>query len=234
MAQLILHEDPISANCYKIRLTAALLGIPLERRSYSVLKGETRTQEFLQNVSSFGRCPVLEIQRESEERILLPESNAACWYLADTAAADTDAAATTTSSTSSRTLIPTDPLGRAEMLRWMFFEQNQHETTIAALRFWLRFLGHQNLDESRRAQIAGKVAAGRQVLDCMQEHLAGHAWFAGGGGGDEGDNGITLADIVLFAYTHVAHHGGFDLAEWPAVRDWCERVTRVEGFVPMD
>lgn len=219
MTSLTLHEDPISANCYKIRLTAALLGLPLERRTYSILQGETRTPEFLRDVSSYGRIPVLQVGPST----FLPESNAACWYLAETASS------TPLSTGPCLSLIPQDSLARAETLRWMFFEQNQHEVNIATLRFWRRFIGHENLDAARCAQVEPKVLGGRQVLDCMNGHLeenAAHGWFVGGG--------ITLADVVLFAYTHVAHEGGFDLDEWPAVREWCERVKRVDGFVPMD
>ncbi len=119
MSDPILHEDPRSGNCYKIKLTAALLGLPLATRQYDILAGETRTPEFLANVNPNGRIPVLEI----DDRFL-PESNAACWYLAGDSA-----------------LIPRDRFAQAEMLRWMFFEQNSHEPNIATLRFWLHFVG---------------------------------------------------------------------------------------------
>ncbi|EXJ72682.1 uncharacterized protein A1O5_03828 [Cladophialophora psammophila CBS 110553] len=218
MDKLILHEEPISGNCYKIRLAAALLGIPLERRIYSILKGETRTTEFLQTVSSFGRVPVLQIG----DATFLPESNAACFYLAETA--------TAASSTPppSIALIPQSAMRRAEMLRWMFFEQNQHEVNIATLRFWTHVVGEKNLDPSRRAQIEGKIKAGEQALDCMEEHLAKSecGWFVG--------DSITLADICLFAYTHIAHDAGFDLARWPSILKWCDRVKQVQGYVAMD
>ena len=97
MEALILHEYADSGNCYKIRLTAALLGLPLDRREYDIMRGETRTAEFLAQVNANGRIPVLQIGAR-----FLPESNAACWFLAD----DTP-------------LIPTDRFERADMLRWM-------------------------------------------------------------------------------------------------------------------
>jgi glutathione S-transferase len=78
MAELILHEYPASGNCYKIRLTAALLGLPIERRLYDIMKGETRTAGFLANVNANGRIPVLQVGD-----LFPPESNAACFYLAD-------------------------------------------------------------------------------------------------------------------------------------------------------
>jgi glutathione S-transferase len=210
MEPLVLHDDPTSGNSYKIKLTASILSIPLQTRTYHVVNGDTRTPQFLNEVSSYGKIPVLEIGAST----FLPESNAACYYLADI--------------TKSSTLIPSDPLQRAEMLRWMFFEQNQHETNIATLRFWLKYVGKENLDESRKAQLEGKRITGRAILDCMDEHLSKNksGWFVG--------EVLTLADIVLFGYTHVAHESGFNLIEWPNVSAWCDKVTTVDGFVPME
>jgi glutathione S-transferase len=128
MEQLTLHEDPRSGNCYKIALTAALLGLPLKRRGYDIMKGETRTPEFLAGVNANGRIPVL----QAGDRFL-PESNAACWYLAE-----------------GSHLIPEDRFDRADMLRWMFFEQYNHEPNIATLRFWLLFVGEGNLNDFQR------------------------------------------------------------------------------------
>ena len=117
--KLILHEYSASGNCYKIRLTAGLLGLPIERREYDILKGETRTPEFLAHVNANGRIPVLQVGDR-----FLPESNAACFYLAD-----------------GTRLVPEDRFDRADMLRWMFFEQYNHEPNIATLRFWLAYVG---------------------------------------------------------------------------------------------
>lgn len=168
--KLTLHEDPRSGNCYKIRLTAALLGLPLELRQDDILKGETRTPEFLQRVNSNGRIPVLQVGTR-----FLPESNAACFYLGD-----------------GTRLVPEDRFDRADMLRWMFFEQYSHEPNIATLRFWLYYIGEANLSEQQRAQIGPKRAAGEEALEVMDRHLAGRGWFAG--------NGPTLADIALYSY----------------------------------
>ena len=203
MPELTLHQDPRSGNCYKIALTAALLGIPLATRDYDIMKGETRTPEFLARVNANGRIPVLQIGQK-----LLPESNAACWYLAQGSA-----------------LVPDDRFAQADVLRWMFFEQYNHEPNVATLRFWLRFVGEGNLSEAQRAQLPAKRAAGEAALELMDEHLADRDWFVG--------SGATLAGIALFAYTHVCGEGGFALRDYPAVAAWIERMRALAGFVAM-
>jgi glutathione S-transferase len=204
MDHLILHEDPLSGNCYKIRLTAALLGLAVERRFYDIMQGETRTPEFLAEVNSNGRIPVLQVGDR-----FLPESNAACWYLAEGSA-----------------LIPSDRWDRADVLRWMFWEQYNHEPSIATLRFWLYFIGEANLTELQRAQLPAKRAGGEDALALMDEHLAGREWFVG--------REASLADISLFAYTHVCEAGGFRLHDYPNVCAWLDRVRSLPGFVPME
>jgi glutathione S-transferase len=205
---LILHQDPRSGNCYKIVLTAALLGIALETREYDILKGETRTPEFLATVNPGGRIPVLQIGTGPTAR-LLPESNAACWYLA-----------------SGSHLIPDDRFEQAAMLRWMFFEQYSHEPNVATLRFWLRFVGEGNLSEEQRAQIMAKRVAGCAALELMDRHLVEQPFFCGAD--------ATLADIALYPYTHVADEGGFRMSSYPAVARWIARIEALPGFVAMD
>ena len=209
---LTLHEDPRSGNCYKIKLTAALLGLPHATRAYDIMKGETRTPEFLAQVNANGRIPVLQIgagtKGEGRARFL-PESNAACWYLAHGSA-----------------LIPADRFAQADMLRWMFFEQYNHEPNIATLRFWLRFMGEANLSAEQRAQIMAKRMAGCAALDLMNRHLADHAFFSG--------TAVTLADIALFAYTHVAEEGGFGLGDYPHITAWIARMQALPGFIAMN
>jgi glutathione S-transferase len=201
--QLTLHEYPPSGNCYKIRLTAALLGIPLARRGYDIMRGETRTPAFLASVNTNGRIPVLQIGDR-----FLPESNAACVWLA-----------------SDSRLIPADRFDHADMLRWMFFEQYNHEPNVATLRFWLAFIGEAALSEGQHAQLPAKRAAGEAALALMEEHLADRTFFVG--------DGVTLADITLYAYTHVAGEGGFDLAAFPAVSAWLGRVAAEPGYIPL-
>jgi len=199
-----LHQDPRSGNCYKIALTAALLGIPLSIRDYDIMQGETRTPDFLARVNANGRIPVLQIGDR-----FLPESNAACWFLAQ-----------------GSDLVPDDRFAQADVLRWMFFEQYNHEPNVATLRFWLRFVGQDRLSEAQKAQIPARRAAGEAALKLMDEHLAGRDWFVG--------TGATLADIALFAYTHVCEQGCFALDDYPAVSAWLDRMRALPGFVPME
>jgi glutathione S-transferase len=202
-AAMILHEDSFSGNCYKIRLTAALVGQAIERRFYDITRGETRTPEFLARVNANGRIPVLQMGER-----FLPESNAACWYLAHGTA-----------------LIPADRFDQADMLRWMFFEQYNHEPNVATLRFWLGKLGEESLTPAQRAQLPAKRAAGEAALRLMDEHLSGRDWFVGAG--------VTLADIALYAYTHVCEPGGFTLADYPHIQAWIARLAALPAYVPM-
>ncbi len=201
--KLILHEYSESGNCYKVRLTAALLGLKLERREYDIMKGETRTPEFLAEVNANGRIPVL----QAGDRFI-PESNAACFYLADGSA-----------------LVPDDRFDRADMLRWMFWEQYNHEPNVATMRFWVAFVGVEGLSDAQRALIPAKREAGAAALKLMDEHLARRAFFVG--------DRLSLADVALYAYTHVADEGGFDLGAYPAVMAWLDRVAAEPGFAAM-
>ena len=203
MERLVLHEYATSGNCYKVRLTASLLGLPLERREYDILKGETRTPEFLTKVNANGRIPVLQVGDR-----FIPESNAACFYLAD-----------------GSPLIPSDRFERADMLRWMFWEQYNHEPNVATMRFWIAFVGEEHLNDAQRGQLGPKRLAGEAALKLMDEHLAARSFFVGERPG--------LADIALYAYTHVAEEGGFDLSAYPAVSRWLERVADQPGYTPM-
>ena len=199
----ILHEYAPSGNCYKIRLAAALTGQAIERRSYDIMAGETRTPAFLVNVNANGRIPVLQLGER-----FLPESNAATFYLADGTA-----------------LVPSDPFERADMLRWMFWEQYNHEPNIATVRFWMGWVGEDNLDDLQRALLPGKRAAGAAARKLMDEHLVGRDWFVG--------SGPSVADICLYAYTHVAEEGGFALEPYPAVQAWIARVEGLDAYIPI-
>jgi glutathione S-transferase len=199
--QLTLHEYALSGNCYKIRLTAAHVGAVLERREYDILKGETRTASFLKNINANGRIPVLQIGDR-----FLPESNAACYWLAHGSA-----------------LIPTDRFDHADMLRWMNWEQYNHEPNVATMRFFRAFVGMDKLNEMQAASVPMRVDNGKAALKLMDDHLATRHWFVG--------PAMTLADIALYAYTHTAEEGGFTLSDYPHVQAWLARVAGHPGHI---
>ena len=201
--KLVLHEDSRSGNCYKVRLTAAIVGKPLERREYDIMNGETRTPEFLAKVNANGRIPVLQVGDR-----FIPESNAASYYVAQ-----------------GSSLVPSDPFDHADMLRWMFWEQYNHEPNIATLRFWMTEVGLDKLSDLQRGQMPVKREQGNAALNLMDEQLGGRDWFVA--------DALTLADICLFAYTHRAGEAEFDLSRYPNVLAWIERVKAWPRFVPM-
>jgi glutathione S-transferase len=185
-------------------LTAALLGLPLERRHYDILKGETRTSAFLASVNANGRIPVLQVGER-----FLPESNAACIWLAHGSA-----------------FIPQDRFDHADMMRWLFWEQYNHEPNIATVRFWRAFVGEAGLTDLQRTLLPGKVEAGHAALALMENALGRQEWLVAAG--------PSLADICLYAYTHVAPEGGFNLGDSPAIRRWIGRVEALPGYLRLD
>jgi glutathione S-transferase len=198
-----LHDYLPSGNGYKVRLLLTQLGIPFQRIEYDITRGETRTPEFLENVNANGRIPVL----ETEEGTLLPESNAILFFLAE-----------------GTPFLPDDRLERARTLQWMFFEQYSHEPNIAVARAWLHVFDVQ-MTEERRAALEERQKRGYDALGVMEEHLETNDYFVGGR--------YSVADISLYAYTHVAGEGGFDLGGYPAILAWLERVSSQPGYIPI-
>jgi glutathione S-transferase len=120
--------------------------------------------------------------------------------------------------------VPDDPFERAQVLQWMFFEQYDHEPAIAVVRFWLAYSGRPREDFADR--LDERLATGYRALAALERHLDGRTWLVG--------EGMTLADIALYAYTHVADEGGFELGRYPAIAAWLERVASAPGHVPID
>jgi glutathione S-transferase len=120
--------------------------------------------------------------------------------------------------------VPADAFERAQVLQWMFFEQYDHEPAIAVARFWLMYSGRPREEFADR--LPERTAAGYRALDALEGHLDGSAWLVG--------DGMTLADIALYAYTHVAHEGGFELERYPGIRGWLDRVAAEPGHVPIN
>ena len=119
--------------------------------------------------------------------------------------------------------VPDDLYERAQMLQWMFFEQYDHEPAIAVTRFWLKYSGRP---EDFAERIEERTAAGHRALAAMERHLEGREFLVG--------ERQSLADIALYAYTHVADEGGFDLGGYPAIQPWLERVAAIPRHVPID
>lgn len=142
---------------------------------------------------------------ELEDGVFLAESNAILFYLAE-----------------GTPFFPEDLLDRARVLQWMFFEQYSHEPNIAVARFWMQ---HADMTPEREAMLPARREGGYAALRVMENHLQGRNWLVG--------KGITIADIALYAYTHVAHEGGFDLGDYPALRAWLDRVAAQPGYVPI-
>ena len=116
--------------------------------------------------------------------------------------------------------MPDGALDRARVLQWLFFEQYNHEPNVATARYWLR---HGHLTEARRPLFAQKRLAGYAALSVMEAHLASHDFFVAGR--------YSIADIALYAYTHVADQGGFDLGRFPAIMAWLGRVRAQDGHI---
>jgi glutathione S-transferase len=136
----------------------------------------------------------------------IAESGAILWYLGE----DTR-------------FVPEDAYDRAHVLQWMFFEQYDHEPAIAVARFWLAYSGRPDEFADRLPE---RTAAGHRALAAMERHLDSREFLVG--------DGLTLADLALYAYTHVAPEGGFELEPYPAVRGWLERVAAEPGHVTID
>jgi glutathione S-transferase len=136
----------------------------------------------------------------------LAESNAILWYLGD-----------------GTSYVPDDAYERAQVLQWQFFEQYSHEPYLAVVRFWLAYSG---TPEKFADQIPARAKGGYAALDAMERHLDGRSFLVG--------DRYSIADISLYAYTHVAHEGDFDLEPYPAIRAWLDRVSAQPGHVTID
>jgi glutathione S-transferase len=151
-----------------------------------------------------GKNPDLRVPTiELDDGRCLAESDAILWYFGD-----------------GTRYVPEDPFERAHVLQWLFFEQYSHEPNIAVARFWLSYL--KQWDE---AALAAKQAAGNRTLAAMEAHLRNRAFLVG--------ERYSIADIGLYAYTHVAGEGGFDLGAYPAIGAWLDRVAAQPGHIPI-
>jgi glutathione S-transferase len=197
-----LYSMQRSGNCYKVRLALAQLQVPYELVEIDILKGETHTPDFLAKNPN-GQIPLLEIAPDR----YLAESNAILWFLAERSE-----------------LMNADPVERASILQWLFFEQHAIVPNIGAAYFWLCLVkGGRSL---QRHAIDDWMEEGVRALGVLEKHLSRSRFMAG--------ERYTVADIALYAYTHVAHECDFDLSPFPALRAWLARVKAEPLHVPME
>lgn len=191
---------PSSGNSYKVRLLLALTGRDCELVHVEYLTSAL-DQAKAEGRLPFGKAPVLEL----DDGRLLPESNAILCWLGE-----------------GSVFVPSDAFQRAEMLSWMFWEQNRHEGVIA-VRAALQYYPHRR-DGATPDRMAALLDSGHALLAIMEDRLAARDWLVG--------DATSLADICLYAYTHTAgSRGGFDMARFPAVNRWLDRVAGLPGYV---
>jgi glutathione S-transferase len=181
-------------------MLCAEMGTEYDWEEVDILAGDTRTTQFLA-MNANGRIPLLALP----DGRYLPESNAILFYLAD-----------------GSEFFAGDSYSRADILRWMFFEQYSHEPYIATSRFIIKYLGNP---ADRQSSLEEKKAGGINALTIMEQQLQRRPFITG-------DN-YSIADIALFAYTHVADEGGFSLEDFPTIGEWIERIKGRPNHVPM-
>ncbi|WP_287030353.1 glutathione S-transferase family protein [Pseudomonas sp. UBA6310] len=194
------YGDFRSGNCYKVKLILNLLGKPYEWVTVDILKGGTKSPEFLA-LNPNGKIPVLQL----EDGTTLWESNAILNFLAD-----------------GSDLLPTEPRLRTQVLQWQFFEQYSHEPFVAVAR---RIKWLEGMPEARREEYEAKLIDGYHAFAVMEQQLQRTPYLVG--------EQYTIADIALYAYTHIADEGGFDLAGFPAIQAWMKRVASHPRHVGM-
>jgi glutathione S-transferase len=192
-----LYDYPASGNCYKVRLLLAQLERPYERVPVDIFAGDTLTDEYA-GINPARTTPVL----ETDDGRFLPESNAILFYLAQ-----------------GTPFLPDDPFERAEVVRWLIYEQTDVIPTMGGLRFRL-LVGRLTPDDPDAIR---RKEGSHEVLRLLDEHLAGREFFVG--------SRYTIADIAIYGYTHFAHEAGIEMEQYANVRAWFERVEQQPGYM---
>ena len=198
-----LYDNLSSGNGYKVRLLLTQLGIQFQRIELDTFAGETRTPEFLAKNPN-GRIPALEL----EDGTVLAESNAILFFLAE-----------------GTPFLPENRFERARVLQWMFFEQYSHEPYVAVPRAWILHPPAGGLSPAQISELDERRAKGHAALAVMERHLADRPFMAG--------NRYSIADIALYAYTHVAPEGGIVLDGYRSINAWLDRVAGQPGYIPI-
>jgi glutathione S-transferase len=214
-----IYGDKRSGNCYKIQLTAALLQCEYEWVDMDLLNGDNLTSAFLAK-SSVGKIPIIELP----DGRVLSESNAIINFLAHGSSYYSAGSSDGSSSDGSGNRSNDDAYSQALIQQWQFFEQYSHEPYIAVARFIQHYLG---MPKARRAEYEHKLPSGYKALNILEGALTDKPFLCG--------DHITTADISLYAYTHVAHEGGFDVSikRYPALNAWFARIQVQPNYVAM-
>ncbi len=189
-----LYDYAASANCYKPRLLLALLEREYERVPVDIFAGDTLGEEFAA-LNPARETPVLEL----DDGAVIAQSNAILWFLAEGTA-----------------FLPGSALEHAQVVQWLFFEQERVMSGIGGARF--RILTGRNPE-----LVPARLALGRGALSTLEDHLTGRAYLVG--------DACTIADLANFAYAHLAEDAGYQLSDYPAVCAWLERVTALPRFL---
>ncbi len=192
-----LYDYSASCNCYKVRLLLAQLARAYERVPVDIFAGDTLTDEYAA-MNPARTTPVL----ETDDGRFLPESNAILFYLAQ-----------------GTPFLPEDPLERAEVVRWLVYEQTDVIPTMGGLRFRL-LVGRLTTDDPDAVR---RKEGALEVLRLLDDYLATRDFFVG--------DRYTIADVAIYGYTHLAHEAGIDMGPYANVRAWFERVERQPGYV---
>ena len=193
--RLRLYDYPASGNCLKVRILLAHLGVDYERVAVDIFAGDTLTEEYASK-NADRLTPLLEVGGA-----FLPESSAILWFLAD-----------------GTTYLPETRLGRAQVVRWLLFEQSR-VAAISALRFRIQ-TGISSGDDERALALR---ANGERSLSALETHLQARPFLA--------DDAYSIADIANYAYVHLAPDAGLDLGSYPAVERWLRRIETQTGFI---
>lgn len=197
---MLLYNNQLSGNCWKVRQILAHLGLEYERREVDVIDRSNRP-ELLGELNPSLRVPTLIL----DDGRPLAESNAILNYFAE-----------------GTEFVPADRYQRAQVFQWLFFEQYSHEPFLAIARFLLAISKEEHSDR----QLAYLQEKGYIALDAMEKHLTGKTFIVA--------ERYSIADIALYAYTHSAEEGGFNLSAYTAINDWLALVAAQPGHVTLD
>ena len=194
-----LYDSRFSGNAWKLRILMRELGIPFERVSLDLAKGEAKTPEF-SDISRFQRIPVLEL----EDGTHLIESGAIMMFLAE-----------------GSDLLPADPVKRAEVTSWLFFEQADLVKPLARPRFFhLR-----DIVDQMQGKIAELQETGYAALGSLEAWIEPRTWLA--------NDTFSIADLGVFPYVALAHEGGYDMDRFPGIQAWLRRIEQRPGWEPL-